>query len=204
MDPYRLVSLLAPPRCVACATATVAGHDLCARCESALASARPSGSVLAIGARSLEVLWACDYSGVGRDLVHALKFARRISAAAPIAAAMAALVSPPSALVPVPAAPWRRRLRGFDPAEEIAFALGRQTGLEVVRCLARAGGRRQVGRSRADRLRDPPQVRLVGTAPDNAVLVDDVFTTGATLAACARSLRAGSVRAITFAHGRSI
>jgi predicted amidophosphoribosyltransferase len=116
---------------------------------------------------------------------------------------MAPLVAGPVALIPVPPAPWRRRARGFDPAEEIAMALGKATGLEVVRCLRRRSGRRQVGRTRGDRLADPPRVRLASSPPAAAVLVDDVFTTGATLAACARTLGASALGAVVFARALS-
>jgi predicted amidophosphoribosyltransferase len=146
------------------------------------------------------VRWACEYSGAARNLIHALKFKQRHSAVAPIAAAMAPLVPAHVALVPVPAAPWRRRMRGLDPAEEIALALGRGAGLPVALCLRRGRGPRQVGRIRSDRLNDPPRVRRNGPVPATAVLVDDVFTTGATLAACADALGEACLGAVVFAR----
>jgi predicted amidophosphoribosyltransferase len=107
------------------------------------------------------------------------------------------------AVVPVPPAPSRLRRRGFDPAGELAAALAERLDASPQRCLARRGARRQVGRRRGERLGQPPKIRATGTAPRSVLLVDDVLTTGATLAACAQALRsAGAIRivAVTFAR----
>jgi predicted amidophosphoribosyltransferase len=161
-----------------------------------------------VGSRvpGVDLVWSlAPYEGVARQLVGALKFGSRIALAAEAAALIAACVPQEvldGAIVPVPAAPLRRRRRGFDSAEAIAAALARRTGLPLTPCLSRSHGRRQVGRHRAERLADPPRVRSVSPPPERAVLIDDVTTTGATLAACANALRAaGTVRvaAVTLA-----
>ena len=98
--------------------------------------------------------------------------------------------------------PRRRAMRGFDPAEQIARSVARRRSLELVPCLRRGMGPRQVGRSRAERVTGPPSIRLRGRPPIDAIVVDDVATTGATLRACATALRAGGaarVVAVTFA-----
>lgn len=99
-------------------------------------------------------------------------------------------------VVPVPAGRWRWRWRGFDPAEEIAIAVAESAGLPLRECLRRGGGRRQVGRRRSERLSDPPAVWAVAECPSEVLLVDDVWTTGATLSACASALRLGGCRRI--------
>jgi predicted amidophosphoribosyltransferase len=142
---------------------------------------------------------ASPFHGPARRLIHGLKYARRLSLAGPAADAMLRALPPreaAGALVPVPPGPWRWRWRGFDPAEEIAWALAERTGFPVADCLRRGRGRRQVGRRRFDRLADPPTVRARAACPSHALLIDDVWTTGATLSACARALREGGTRRV--------
>jgi predicted amidophosphoribosyltransferase len=201
----QLASLIAPPLCGACGGAREGDQALCEACRADLAAAPrvieagPPGVDLAVA--------ASPFDGVARRLVHALKYARRLSLADIAADAMVGALpgyESPDAVVPVPAGPWRRRWRGFDPAEELALAVAPRAGLPISRCLGRSGGRRQVGRRRFERLADPPQVRAIQEAPAAALLVDDVWTTGATLAACAAALRqAGSERIVALALARA-
>lgn len=154
-------------------------------------------------------VWAAlEYEGPARSLVGALKFRGALAVADPMAALMVAAAPAErlrGALVPVPLHPARRRKRGFNQAERLAVAIGRRAGLPVADCLARGGSNlRQVGRDRAERLAGPAgSIRARGPVPARAVLVDDVITTGATLAACAAVLRAAGseeVRALVFAR----
>jgi predicted amidophosphoribosyltransferase len=117
-------------------------------------------------------------------------------------------------IVPIPAHPARRRREGFDHALEIAQALGHGTGLPVLDCLRRSSAvRPQHGLERRERLRNARGSIAVrpgaAAATERAVLLDDVYTTGATLDAGAAALRAAGVQqvtAVSFArsHARAV
>jgi ComF family protein len=195
----RLASLVAPPICAACSGAAGASEPLCAACRREL---RWLGAVTEAG--GLE-LWApVAYEGPARELVRALKFrGARLAAeamAAQIAAGAPRGVLDRGRLVPVPLHPRRLRRRGFNQAERLAVAIGARTGLALCDCLERGGTpRTQVGRDREARLAGVSgsvTLRPGAALPRHAMLVDDVVTTGATLAACAAVLRGAGVGAI--------
>jgi len=163
----------------------------------------------AAAAAAFDAAWApMVHDGSARELVSALKFRGRLSAIDVMAAHMAAGIGRhPGPLVPVPAHPRRRRGRGFDQSRELAFALAACTGRPVAAVLHREGeATRQVGLSRSQRA-EPGRLRFTvrGPPPGEAVLVDDVHTTGATLDACARSLKAaGTTSVVAVSYARAL
>ena len=90
-----------------------------------------------------------------------------------------------------PTAKKRRRTRGYDQAEELARAFGREAGLAVHDLAKRVSPHAQHGAGRSDRARvgfDARPVFPLGNWPQ-IVVVDDVRTTGATFGAIARAIR---------------
>ena len=195
-----LLDAIAPPLCAGCGAAAGRLEPLCAVCRGQL---RWLGSApVPIGA-ALHAWAPLAYEGPAQGVVRALKFKGATRAAHAMAAQMAAgappgWLDPDRVLVPVPLHPARARKRGYNQALRLAEALSGRTGMRLHDCLERAGPRgTQVGRDRARRLSGiAGSIRLVAAGPRAAVLVDDVITTGATLAACAHVLLAGGATSV--------
>lgn len=151
--------------------------------------------------------WAAfGYDGPAGAVVRSLKFGGRAKLADLMAAQMAAHAPPgllTGSVVPVPVHPRHRRRRGLDHGHALAVALAGRKGLVVCDCLVRTGDPRpQVGRGRRDRLRGPSgaiTLRPGIDRPREALIVDDVITTGATIRACAQALQSAGVTRISAA-----
>jgi len=154
-----------------------------------------------------------------RDAVHALKYEGVRALATPLAALMAATCSlaplPVAAVVPVPLHPRRVRQRGYNQAALLARELARLLVLPLhEEWLERARNTpSQVGLTRAERWANVDGAFRVAAAASDAgalagqrvLLVDDVFTSGATLRAAAGALRsagAEGVWAVTLTRAR--
>jgi predicted amidophosphoribosyltransferase len=171
----------APSFCVAC-RAPADRHVLCPGCRRALDWLPPEPVQL----EGLEVWAPLRYEGPARAVVRQLKFRWGEPLADFMAAAIAAGAPPGALEVPLVPVPGRR---GFSHTRALAKRVAERAGTTVIDPLDRLGSRRQVGRSRAERVRTPPRFTFRTRGSGQVTLIDDVVTTGATLAACAGVLR---------------
>ena len=157
----------------------------------------PPSLAVPLGLDSCRALVA--YDDDARALITSLKNRGHRSLVAAMADGLAGLVStePSTVVTWAPTGAPRRRQRGFDQAELLARAVARRRGLRCVSLLHRLPGPPQAGRASEDR-RTNPGFRAKGSAPLCVLIVDDVATTGATLTAAARVLRAAGAVAV---HG---
>jgi ComF family protein len=147
------------------------------------------------------------FSGAMRTLIHQLKYADRHDARTLfgrwLAEAGRELQVGIDVIVPVPLSRWRLLSRRFNQAAVLARELSRQTGLALDPHLLQRqrSTKTQVGLTHDQRRRNVagafsvPRGRRAALQGRSVLLVDDVITTGATVEACARSLkRAGAAR----------
>jgi len=146
---------------------------------------------------------AMAYGDVARTVALRLKYGRRTGHARLMARYMARHLAGvdmrEAALVPVPLHRWRLWSRGFNQAALIARSLSKEMGggvlVDTLVRTRRTPPLKQMSASRRRRLVegafaiDPRRAEAIRGRP--VILIDDVWTTGATASACARVLREG-------------
>jgi predicted amidophosphoribosyltransferase len=166
--------------CLACSKP---GWPLCEACERCLIVTHDRV------AWDIRVGVAFEHTGTAVRLVHNLKYRRSLEAGRFLAQAMARRVPVgATSLVPVRRSLVRRVSFGIDQAEFLARTISGIVGLPVADVLRPPvwWGQR-AGAPRSER--KPIRFGASSTIPDGAVLVDDVLTTGSTIASAGRAIR---------------
>jgi predicted amidophosphoribosyltransferase len=213
-----VLDLLLPQRCVVCGSG---GKQLCVACRDELPRIEPplcarcgapttwpvercrecAGRRLGFASARAAV----GYDAAARRFVHAWKERGLRRLATEAAQLVAERLQPPEveALAFVPADRGRRLERGHNPAERLALELAVLWDIPCLPLLERTRGGRQRGSSAVERRTVRGAFRAASAAPRRVAVIDDVYTTGATVAAAASALRAAGARrveAVAFAR----
>lgn len=204
-----VVDLIYPPRCPACGAGIANQDGLCAACWAMLDV--PSSAF--VDSAGVPVFAATFYNDTSRKLVLAYKHGGRIALARLLARLIAARLPEPASgqtpplLVPVPLHRWRIWQRGFNQAALLARELARLgkgdllvDGLRRHKRTPSLGG---LGREARDAaltgaigLHTSRAARIAGR---DVILIDDVFTSGATSRACMTALEKARPASIAIA-----
>ncbi len=188
--------------CPSCLPATIITKRLtCYRCNRLSLGGRTCVSCRSSSALA-GVVVASYYDGAVKELIAALKYRQASSAARLGASLLLPCVHGQNAdiVTSVATGAIRFRQRGYNQAELIGRELARKMQLPYADLLARLDEVHQVGTSRQVRLHqvngifEPRLLKNIRGA--RILLVDDVVTTGATMAECARVLKAAGAKSI--------
>jgi ComF family protein len=198
-----LLDLLAPTCCPACTLPLElesSEASFCAACgplvELAPARMRPPETNAAI----------VEFAGPAADAIRHFKYAGDLASARPLTrllvAGALAYAGSVDAVVPMPLHPNKLRARGWNPSLVLARPVARALGVPLrPRWLTRTRATRtQAGLSSAERLRNVYGAFRARSVPGcRVLLIDDVRTTGATLAEAARELQTRGHSVVTLA-----
>ena len=177
-------------RCSVCSRVLISEKGICTACRQSEYNFHTNYSIF-------------EYSGVIKELIYQYKFRRRKRVALIFAGFLAEALKqlyPRSIVIPVPPRKQLWWQREWEHVDLITRCLEGFYGIRVARILKRSGKKAQKSmdfRQRAENIRNTISVKGdMSNTYSNLVLLDDIFTTGATGNECARILRAAGCRSV--------
>ena len=193
---FSILDVLVPPTCRSCSILLEnSAATLCVECLLQV----PTCVDVVDSPSSINMCWSMGaYDGMLGGLIRKAKYQPSISISDELGHWLGRSLQEKvivDAVVPVPTTYFRRLYRGFDQSERIANAVAKAMGIDLEHLLIRSGFSRQVGKTAEQRkkLRSHSFSMRKTVRHQRVLLVDDVMTTGATLDAAGRRLRAHGV-----------
>ena len=148
--------------------------------------------------KNLDRVWVIfPYTGKYRKLLSAYKFGKNLALGKLFADKVMELIAQNpelenAGIVPVPPRAGKIKESGWDQVEYLVKQLDKKSGgrIKIYRCLKRKKSKIQKKLSRSERMENlKGRIYNYGKAPETALVIDDVITTGSTLAVCSSVLR---------------
>jgi len=192
-----LIDILLPKRCAGCGQE---GNYICEKCSLFLSEAPTIFT--ANGPEELVSIW--EYEGLIKNLIFKIKYQNMFNALDELTEKAFKIREPyipeDTIITFVPMFKKKEKQRGFNQAELIAKKVGQITGRKVLPLLEKIKDTRsQTNLNKKERianLKDSFQRKDGITSHDNVLLVDDVWTSGATVAECCRVLKKSGVKKV--------
>jgi ComF family protein len=170
-------------KCAVCGKPLISEVDTCLSCRD--------------NQRSFDRLWTIfPYTGKYRKLLSAYKFEKKLPLADFFAERIAEVIKnepllEKAVIIPVPPRPGKIKTAGWDQVECLVKVVEKHLPDVVVsRCLKRSKSKVQKELNRNDRINNlKGRIVLNGSAPDIALIIDDVITTGSTMEVCSAVLK---------------
>ena len=184
--------------CSVCGRPLISEMDICMSCRKNEENAYDSMTLLYpyIG-RERQVLKAYKF---GKHRALARFFSEKMLSALTVNGPRGGKVLPLELpWIPVPPRPGKLKTAGWDQVELIAKTLEKLYHVSVLRCLKRLASKSQKELGKSERITNlKGRIIFSGKAPEEAILFDDVFTTGSTMNVCAEALKNAGVKKV---HG---
>lgn len=204
-----LLDFAYPPHCAVCEADIEAAELLCGSCWAEIVPRRPRSRVEDGGRAFEKVVALGPFTGALQQAIYALKFSNQVRLGRALGERMgeclAEQLAPLDCLLPVPLHPARQRERGYNQSAEIAAGLGAVLGVPVYHGVVRRrkNTRQQALLSAEERranLRDAFEHTATLPAGARIGVVDDVWTTGETMVACAQAVGGDRLWAVILAR----
>ncbi|MEE8359732.1 MAG: ComF family protein [Candidatus Omnitrophota bacterium] len=191
------LNLIYPLSCCTCGEKMIENKGLCDECFSKIEK-NERGTA------------ACRYEGILKEAIHQFKYKRVLSLVDRFSPLMCKFVddnidmSRIDTIVPVPLNRSRLRERGFNQSRLLSLALSKKYGVPVSSCLVkRKATKPQSGLRRAERqnnLKKAFSVKHPKTIKEkNILIIDDVYTTGATVNEASKTLKRAGAKSVMIA-----
>lgn len=196
-----LLAFLSPVRCLLCDEPAEDG--LCPKCRKQLPKHPFTHTLVLAKGREIPIVVPLPYEGKWKEQILRFKFRNRPELARPLGSLMAAAARElPGSFDGVAYVPLHKKdlqKRDYDQSRLLARQVGRELSLPTLRLLEKCRKTEtQHHLNRAQRLQNPKGAYRASpsAAGRSLLLIDDIITTGATLAACSQALYAAGAKRI--------